>query len=343
MPPPASSTPPAAIASQADGTVETISHDVTRLGSRKGIDSLGEYQGITFNPNHQKLILNEARIHKKNGGIVPIEPRHVQLRDVATDFQVYDPDKQLVISFPNLEVGDVYEVKWTVRGKNPEFGDQFFTRYTFGDDRYPTVRDEMHVVIPKDKPFKFGIVNGKLEQKIDGNRTHRHYQWAVTNRPPLPKEDDRPSMEELRLQIAVSTFASWEAVAQWKQQAAGGMLEVRAAGAQGDRRGGRAAADAAGQGAGPDLLGAPAGPLCVARAGRSRLHAASARAGAGQPLRRLQGPGPAPRRHAQGDRPAGLPRHAGHARRRPGAAGGAVALGNARHPAGEDRRQGPLD
>src|ERR1700677_1775624 len=151
---------------EADGTVETTSHDITRLGSRKGIDSLGEYQSITFNPNHQKLTLNEARIHKKDGSIVPIDPRHVQLRDVATDFQIYDPDKQLVISFPNLEVGDVYEVKWTVRGKNPEFGEHFFTRYTFGDDRYPTVREEMRIIIPKDKPLKFATINGKVEQTI---------------------------------------------------------------------------------------------------------------------------------------------------------------------------------
>jgi tetratricopeptide (TPR) repeat protein/transglutaminase-like putative cysteine protease len=203
---------------QADGTIETVSHDITRLGSRKGIDHLGEYQGITFNPNYQKLVLNLARIHKKNGAVVPIEPRHVQLRDVATDYQVYESDKQLVISFPNLEVGDVYEVKWTVRGKNPEFGDQFFTRYTFGDDRYPTVREEMHVVIPRDKPFKFGIVNGKLEQSIKETETHRHYQWSVTNRPALPKEDDRPSLEDLRLQLAVSTFASWDEVGRWKQK-----------------------------------------------------------------------------------------------------------------------------
>ena len=50
-----------------------------------------------------------------------------QLRNVATDFQVYDADKQLIVSFPALEVGDVIEVKWTTRGKNPEHGGQFFT------------------------------------------------------------------------------------------------------------------------------------------------------------------------------------------------------------------------
>ena len=50
---------------------------------------------------------------------VEVEPRHVQLRDQVTDYQVYDRDKQLVISFPGLEVGDAIEVRWTVRAGIP--------------------------------------------------------------------------------------------------------------------------------------------------------------------------------------------------------------------------------
>src|SRR5262245_20379857 len=104
-----------------DGTVETITHDVTRLNGRKGIDRLGEYTYVTYDPSYQKLTLNVARVHKRDGKVVPVLPKHVQLRDVSTDFQTYDHDKQLVISFPNLAVGDVLEVKWTTRGKNPEY------------------------------------------------------------------------------------------------------------------------------------------------------------------------------------------------------------------------------
>src|SRR5262245_17901642 len=71
-----------------DGTVETTSHEVTRLNGRKGIAALGEYRGITYDPAYQKLTLNEARVIKASGAVVPIQPRHVQLRDVGTDYEV---------------------------------------------------------------------------------------------------------------------------------------------------------------------------------------------------------------------------------------------------------------
>src|SRR3954453_13931615 len=80
---------------EADGTVETVTHEVTRLNGRKGVEKLGEYRSIVYNPAYEKLTLNVARVLKANGQVVAIEPRHLQLRDVGTDFQVYDADKQL--------------------------------------------------------------------------------------------------------------------------------------------------------------------------------------------------------------------------------------------------------
>jgi tetratricopeptide (TPR) repeat protein len=202
---------------EADGTTETIVHDITRFNGRKGIDKLGEYRNIVYDPTYQKLTLNEARIHKADGRVVPIEPRHVQLRDLSTDYQVYDHDKQLIISFPNLEVGDVIEVKWTVRGKNPEYQGHFFTRYNFGDDTYPVVEDEMRVRLPADRPLKYATMGGKLDPVISEANGLRTYHWRATNRGQLPQDENLPSKEDLRLQVACSTFSSWEEVGKWKQ------------------------------------------------------------------------------------------------------------------------------
>jgi len=200
-----------------DGTVETITHDITRLNSRRGIENLGEYRHITFDPTYQKLVLNAARIIKADGAIVPIEAKHLHVRDVSTDYHVYDRDKQLVISFPNLEVGDVYEVKWTTRGKSPEFR-EFFTRTTFGDDAHPVAREEMRIRLPRSKTLKFASVNGKLAPVVRDVGSEREYHWSMRNRPAPPAESDRPSRETWRLQVVASTFASWDDIGRWKHR-----------------------------------------------------------------------------------------------------------------------------
>jgi tetratricopeptide (TPR) repeat protein/transglutaminase-like putative cysteine protease len=199
-----------------DGTVEATTHEITRLNSRKAIERLGEYRSIYFDPTFQKLVLHEARVRKTDGKIVPIESRNVNLRDAGTDYFAYNRDKQLVISFPNLQLGDIIEVKWSTRGKNPEFFGKFFTRYTFGDDTYPTARDELRVRLPKSMPFTHAALNGKAELDVKDEGKTKLYRWAVTNRPELPQDDYLPKREDLRLQVACSTFESWAAVGEWK-------------------------------------------------------------------------------------------------------------------------------
>jgi tetratricopeptide (TPR) repeat protein len=203
---------------EADGTVERITHEIIRLNSRKAIDKVGDYRGISYDPSFQKLVLNEARVLKADGRSVPVEARHLQLRDVDTDAKSYDRDKQLVISFPGLEVGDAIEVKYSVRGKNPEHGGRFFMRYTLGDEQFPMVLEEFRVRVPKDRPLKHAVVGGKLEPTITDDAGGRTYFWRARNQPQLPQDENLPSKEELRPAISCSTFGSWEEVAAWKRK-----------------------------------------------------------------------------------------------------------------------------
>jgi tetratricopeptide (TPR) repeat protein len=203
---------------EADGTIEIITHEVTRLNGRKGIEKLGEVRNIAYDPSYQKLTLNEACIHKQNGRTLAVEARHVQLRDVATDFQVYDPEKQLIISFPTLEVGDVIEVKWSVRGRHPEHGGQFFTRYSFGDPSAPVALDLFRVRLPKDKPFHFATVGGQLDPEREESGDFRTYTWKAHNCPRAPQDDNLPSRETLFRSVSCSTFASWDEVGRWKKR-----------------------------------------------------------------------------------------------------------------------------
>jgi tetratricopeptide (TPR) repeat protein/transglutaminase-like putative cysteine protease len=202
---------------EADGTTENITHEVTRLNSRKGIEKLGEYRHIVYDPGYQSLVLNEAVLHKANGREVAIESRHVQLRDVSTDYQVYDHEKQLIISFPNLEVGDTLEVKWTVRGKNPEHAGYFFTRYDFGDVANPVVLDEFLVRLPADRPFKYASITGQIKPEITEKNGQRQYDWKARNTKQLPQDENLPSKEEMQPSVACSTFSSWDEVARWEQ------------------------------------------------------------------------------------------------------------------------------
>src|SRR5207244_2712001 len=142
-----------------------------------------------------------------------------------TDHQVYDSNKQVVVSFPNLDLNDVIEVHWTVRGRHPEFGDQFFYRYTFGNEKYPTARDEWTVRLPKNRELRFASINGDVPVAITEDSEWKSYSWKSANRPATPPGEKQPPADETKLQVACSTFPSWEAVHQWEKQALSGRCD----------------------------------------------------------------------------------------------------------------------
>ena len=200
----------------AEGSVETTVHEVTRLNSRKSIEELGEYRDMSYDPSYQKFILNDARVIKPGGQTIEVQPRHLKIRDVGTDYATYHPKKVVVISFPNLEVGDIYEVKWTTRGKDKEFGKHYFTRYSFGSTYYPVLRERLEIHLPKSRPLKYAAINGQVPVKVTNVGDKTVYRWLMKSKPALPRDSDLPSREELRLQVMCSTFPNWQAVADWK-------------------------------------------------------------------------------------------------------------------------------
>ncbi|MGF1582393.1 MAG: DUF3857 domain-containing protein [Gemmataceae bacterium] len=232
------------------GTTSTITHEVTRLNGRRSVSALGEYRGILFYPTYQTLTLNEARVIKPDGQTIPVGPDNVKLRDATTDYQTYNLRKELVISFPGLQVGDVYEVKWTIQGKSPEFAGQFFNRYSFGSANYPVLRERVSVRLPKGKSWKYKIIGtAQLANQPEGgegtptrrvtsdraleistreirtipvqtkkDKAHIAYTWEVQNQLPLPSDDDLPPRGETRLQLMCSTYPSWAAIGRWKHR-----------------------------------------------------------------------------------------------------------------------------
>src|SRR5262249_9818455 len=149
-----------------NGTVEEVVHEVTRLNSRRGVELLGEFRSISYDPSYQKLTLNLARVHKGDGRVVEVGPQYTQLRDGNTDYQVYSLSRQLVSSFPDLAAGDVIEVKWSLRGKDPEGHGQFYGAYNLGNDTYPIVHDELRVLMPRGRTLRSSTRGGKAEPVV---------------------------------------------------------------------------------------------------------------------------------------------------------------------------------
>jgi hypothetical protein len=206
------------------GKEEWVHHRVIRCNRAAAFRGVGEFRDIRFTPRAESLTLNEAVVHKPDGRVLPVRPEHVRVRDVNTDFLVYSESKMVIVSFPNLEAGDVIEVKWTVRRawRNAELA-AFGRCISFGRlspldeeadnsrDCFPVARQVVRLCLPQlreDLRLRFAVAGGAVEYKVEEQASSRRHTWQATNY--RAGSAPGPASEDKRLTLYCSMIPSWD-------------------------------------------------------------------------------------------------------------------------------------
>src|SRR5205085_1631881 len=97
--------------------------------------------------------------------------------------------------------------------------------HTFGNEKYPVLRDEWTVRISKERELKFESINGAVPVATSEADGRRVYTWKTTDRAAPPPGEHQPPADEQKLQVACSTFPSWQAVHEWEKKLLSGRCD----------------------------------------------------------------------------------------------------------------------
>lgn len=200
-----------------DGRVSVTQHLIARINSRDALEATGDWP-LWFDPYSESIVLHVARVHKANGQVVDVPKEDLHFRDENTDFQVFDVYKYLVVSFSQLAVGDVVELKYSRRQSAAQYGGQLFGRTELSDARFPILRGEVVVSVPKSKKLTFAAKNLEIQPTITGDGETTTYRWQAAHVAPIA-EDESKNYDEIGAPgLAFSTWESWEQVAKMERE-----------------------------------------------------------------------------------------------------------------------------
>jgi hypothetical protein len=196
-----------------NGPGRVITHEVIRCNDWWGVDSFRQHREIVWEDD-DAIALHLARAHKAGGGTVEVRPEHLHVlrpgalrtreRDLGENIIL--PVKQLLLFFPNLEPGDVIEVKWSRSGKLRD--DLFACNHRFGAAGHPCVRSELRLRLPKERQIKHAAVAGAPAPEVTVEGGYRVHSWCVRDWLAAWDEGARP-------RVVCSEFRSWEQVGRW--------------------------------------------------------------------------------------------------------------------------------
>jgi hypothetical protein len=199
------------------GLVTFTHHVLARVNARDGLERAADWP-LWFDPCTESIVLHLAQVHKPDGRIVEVSADDLHFRDENTDFAVFDVSKYLVVSFSQVQVGDVVELKYSRRQSSPQYKGHLFSRCEFYDEEFPIYRHELAVRIPKDKKLTYAAHGTKVEPKLteeDGTRT---YRWMASRIEPREEDETLPPDDDLYPGIAFSTWTDWDEVAEMERE-----------------------------------------------------------------------------------------------------------------------------
>ncbi len=194
-----------------NGLTERLDHRIVRVLDDRGIGSQA-VQGMVFDPAESTVDVRRARVRRKDGTIE--ELGETQVYGLASaGYRMYYDQRQVVVQFPGLRVGDTLEVAFLRRDVAAR---NMFDEY-FGDlmplqGSEPLRHVEYVLEAPSDKPLYFNR-KVKRTQSADGKTTT--YRVVADDVPGIKPEGAMPGWTEVAQYLHVSTYRSWDDVGVW--------------------------------------------------------------------------------------------------------------------------------
>ena len=172
-----------------DGSTEFRKRTELQIFTRMTFDHFGE-TFITYNPDFQELIINEAYTIRKDGSKVetPQNAFNPMLPEGCTKCERLNGIRTMVVTHTALEYDAVIVLDYTIRSKNFFF--QELLEKVDLQEEVPVEKYVLSVTTPDYKPAKF-VLNGKLSytESENSNKNMKTTTMTFADLPALPTDE----------------------------------------------------------------------------------------------------------------------------------------------------------
>jgi transglutaminase-like putative cysteine protease len=173
-------------------------------------------RSVQFDPETQRVDIRQSRVYRADGRVLEATETYEQQLGEPW-YKIYYDTRALVVVFPDLEPGDVVELRYRVDDVAPRnlFADYFGDLHFFQSSD-PRAHTEYVLIAPKKRELYFNkpkLESLKHERVEQGEiRVDRFFADDV---PAMSIEPDLPGTTEIAPYLHVSTYKTWQDVGKW--------------------------------------------------------------------------------------------------------------------------------
>ncbi|MEE9303371.1 MAG: DUF3857 domain-containing transglutaminase family protein [Thiotrichaceae bacterium] len=194
----------------------------TRLVSQPlteaGLQQAAEIE-MEFNPAFETLFVHELSLKRKGKTVGKLRPEQVRLIQRERNFEdkLYDGIVTAVIIIEDVRVNDVIDLAYSIKGRNPVFGDKYFSSHAMAW-AVPVDFARLRLLAPESRKFDTRAINKTNQPDISSHAGQIEYVWTASDIPAISTESDAPSWYHPFHRIQITEYRHWNEVSSWAKE-----------------------------------------------------------------------------------------------------------------------------
>ncbi len=200
---------------EADGRGSRTYRQVVQILKEDAIDQWAELQ-FSFEPRHQKLTVNWARVVMPDGTVISDKPGITQDADIpaAMGDPSYVEQKVRRLSLPNVRPGTIVDYSYTLEELKPFRSGDFFAPWRVNPGLLVR-RSRLVLDTPVDLTPKVVAKNLNFKPVTVESGGRRVITWATQDVPKIEPELFAADSNDVDMSINVSAPSSWQDIGSW--------------------------------------------------------------------------------------------------------------------------------
>lgn len=196
-------------------TREYYNRTSVKVLTEKGLEDVSSIS-VNFDPSYERLVFHTVSIKRGDQILNKLKTNQFEIlrREKNMDRLIYDKSLDAILNLDDVQVGDIVEYSYSLRGSNPVFNNLFF-RTLYFNYSVPIGKTYTRIRCPKERTLQIKTFNNAAEPSKTEDANTIFYTWESENVPAVLTDDNVPSWHEANSNVEISEFESWKKLVQW--------------------------------------------------------------------------------------------------------------------------------
>ncbi len=198
--------------------VERYAHTTYRIVTREGLDLMSRME-VVFDPAWARVELHELRVWRNNAWQDRFEGAHATvIREEASLWQhIFDGTRKLVVVMPDIRVGDVVDMAWSVDGLDPVFDGHYSEAWPMAWG-VPAEQRQLRLLWSSDRQIQVQSLGVQPPQLRSLDQGWQEARWDLRHQLAIQEEYELPIDFDPYPWVQAADFGGWSDVAAWASQ-----------------------------------------------------------------------------------------------------------------------------